>query len=244
MRKHNEDLKEKLKLHVLDCTNKTMKCGKFGLPEIFCPKIDLPDYIALCDRPGEFNKTDKTIVGSFLYDNKFDTDHCLFMCIYHNDEKKLNDFINKYKNVKYFIETDRSQVGDVEEALNLVKRYMSRVEALWITLFMDKLVVPLITYSNEDSFSYMLDGIEKTVVVCFSTKGSMLEKTENELLIKAISYTVDNLKFLKSIIVYSTCSDDNTIYETFKYATEKGIDIIIPDNSLMKRNRIKNGKND
>ena len=59
---------------------------------------------------------------------------------------------------------------------------------------------------------------------------------ERKLLLKAIKYTVDNLKHLKTIIVYSILNDDNKVYKLFEYATSKNLKIIIPNNTLRERN--------
>ena len=57
----------------------------------------------------------------------------------------------------------------------------------------------------------MLDGMEDTEVVAFSVKGSIKEQLERDLLQKAIKHTVDNLKQLKKIIVYSVSVDDEKV---------------------------------
>ena len=44
----------------------------------------------------------------------------------------------------------------------------------------DVLVIPNITYANENYFDVMLDGMEETEVVAFSAKGSMREFDEKE----------------------------------------------------------------
>jgi hypothetical protein len=42
---------------------------------------------------------------------------------------------------------------------------------------------------------------------------------------------------LKAIVVYSGCGKDETVLAILKYATDNGIKIIIPENSLRERNR-------
>jgi len=89
----------------------------------------------------------------------------------------------------------------------------------------------------------MLDGMEDTEVVAFSVKGSIKEQFERELLQKAIKHTVDNLNQLKKIVVYSVSVDDEKVLELFEYASNKGIEIVIPNNILKERNIInKEGK--
>ena len=48
--------------------------------------------------------------------------------------------------------------------------------------------------------------------------------------------TVDTLN-LKKIIVYDVCKTDGKALAIFEYAIQKGVEIVIPDNILKKRNR-------
>ncbi len=84
----------------------------------------------------------------------------------------------------------------------------------------------------------MLDGMKDTEVVAFSVKGSIKEKSERELLLKAIKHTVDNLEQLMKITVYSVSVNDNKVFKLFEYASSKGIEIVIPNNILKERNII------
>ena len=76
---------------------------------------------------------------------------------------------------------------------------------------------------------------------------SIKEVSERELLTKAIENTVDNLKKLKKIIVYSVLIDDEKTKDLFKYASNRGIEIVVPNNVLKERNKalseaVPNGK--
>ena len=44
---------------------------------------------------------------------------------------------------------------------------------------------------------------------------------------------------LKSIIVYDVCATNAKALKIFKYATERGIEVVIPDNMLKQRNAAK-----
>ena len=65
---------------------------------------------------------------------------------------------------------------------------------------LDIIVIPNVTYANENYFDVMLDGMHNCEVIAFSIKGSVKETLERALLSKAIKYTVDNLDKLKKII--------------------------------------------
>ncbi|MBR6985555.1 MAG: hypothetical protein IKH75_18895 [Ruminococcus sp.] len=48
--------------------------------------------------------------------------------------------------------------------------------------------------------------------------------------------TVDKLPNLKTIIAYDVCSTNDATLDTFSYAIERGIEVVIPDNTLKNRN--------
>ena len=70
-----------------------------------------------------------------------------------------------------------------------------------------------------------------------STKGHIKEELEYERLKRKVKHTVNKLNNLKAIIVYDDCGDDKKTIEAFSYASEKGIEIIIPNNTLKERNK-------
>ena len=120
----------------------------------------------------------------------------------------------------------------------LYRYFKSRVVSLWLTLEVGAAVIPNITYGRRESFTDMLVGMDDCNVVAFSLKGSMQDIEQKSLLLEAIKYTVDHLN-LESIVVYSVSTNNDKVYELFKYAIKKGIKIIIPENSLKSRNGIK-----
>ena len=54
---------------------------------------------------------------------------------------------------------------------------------------------------------------------------------------KAVEYTVDNLKSLRTVMVYTLSNDDAKIHSYFRYAVDHGINIIIPGNRSRESNR-------
>jgi len=166
----------------------------------------------------------------------------LFNAFYENDIKLLNKYKIRFKDVLYFISPYYSICGDIPENRNINNVFKSRFVSLGLTLLFDKLVIPNITYASRKSFTYMLDGLEDCNVVAFSTKGSLKDIRQKELLIEAIKYTVDHLHKLKQIIVYDVSIDNSKTLKFFNYATSKGIEVLIPNNLLKTRNNILGGK--
>lgn len=224
----------------MDLTNRTYNCGKYDLPYIKCPNIANPDYLALYSETFNYKKTNRTFVCFYQYDTKFDNINGVFEAIYYNDVKLLEKYKKRFKDVRYVIAPDYSEVGDIPRIENVYRLFKSRIIALWLWFECDVIVIPNITYASENYFDVMLDGMEDTEVVAFSVKGSIKEQSEKGLLQKAIKYTTDMLKQLKKIVVYSVSVDDKKVFELFEYASNKGIEIVIPNNILKERNIINN----
>ncbi len=237
-----EDLKDKLNLKFMDLINKTTCSGSYDMPKILSPKHVNVDYLALYSDRFEYTKTNHTCVCFYEYDKAFDSRKGLFDAIYNNDVKLLDGYDERFKNTLYFISPDYSMCGDIPECVNIYNIFKSRVVSLGLTLLFDKLVIPNITYASSRSFAYMLDGLEECNVVAFSTKGSIKNRIQNELLIESVKYTVDHLHNLKQIIVYDVTIDSSRTLKLFTYAISKGIEVAIPNNLLKERNAILGGK--
>ena len=61
---------------------------------------------------------------------------------------------------------------------------------------------------------------------------------ENKRLRENIRLTVDSLR-LKAFIVYDVCGTNEATLDTFAYAKEKGVSVIIPDNTLKCQNSLR-----
>ena len=243
LNQYNEkDLKDKLNLKFMDLINNTTCAGLYDMPRVLSPSNVNIDYLALYSDRHEYIKTSNTCVCFYEYDKVFDYKNSLFNAIYYNDKKLLNEYKERFKDVLYFISPDYSMCGDIPECVNIYNIFKSRVVSLGLTLLFDKLVIPNITYASRKSFEYMLDGLEDCYVVAFSTKGSLKDKEQKELLLEAIKHTVDHLHNLKQIIVYDVSIDNSKALELFEYPITKAIEILIPNNLLKTRNVILGGK--
>lgn len=241
--KKRKDLKKILNLNYLDLTNKTTCFGKLGLPRLTCHTKFKPDYIALSGQPCDYFRTKNTIVAFNEYDSAFNGKNGLYYSIYFKNTKNLEKLKQKYNKVKYFIMPDISNFGDIQAYENHYRMGQAREIALWLNIENKSVVIPFIGCGSRIDFQYMIEGLEDVSVVAFSTKGKVNNEIETKLLIDTIKYTVDNLKHLKRIIVYDVCKDDSYVDATFKYAKEKGIDIVVPDNMLKIRNQARMLKN-
>jgi hypothetical protein len=246
--KKKKNLKKLLNLNFVDYTNQSYLIGKYDLPYSRCPNIVDFDYLALYSEKRNYHKTDKTAVCFYEFDINFDKINGIYNAIYYGKDKLLNAYKERFKEVKFAFGPDYSQCGDIPRIENIHRIFKSRIVSNWLLLECNVMVVPNVTYANENYFDVMLDGMEESNVVAFSIKGSIQSPVENELLLKAIKYTVDNLKNLEKIVVYSVLSDDSEVLRIFDYAVYHNIKVIIPNNLLKNRNKIlkeirKNGKN-
>lgn len=236
--KEKKNLIKLLNLNFTKYTNQTYLVGKYDLPYVTCSDVVNPDYLALYSETNNYFKTENTCICFYLYDNKFDGIKGIYNAIYYDDEKLLAKYKERFKGVKYAIAPDYSQCGDIPRYENIYRLAKARIVSNWLLLECNVLVIPNVTYANENYFDVMLDGMESTEVVAFSVKGLLRDLSEQELLLKAIKHTVDNLIFLKKIIVYSVSTSEEKVMSLFEYALSKGIGIIIPNNILKERNII------
>ena len=234
--KRNENLISLLNLSYLNYSNRTKACGCMDLPAISCNVKTFPDYIALYSEPGLYHKTERTAIAFFEFDEDFDGKFGLFWAIYYNVEERLEYFANRFKDVKYVIIPDYSELGDIHKVENNYRLFKGRIVALWFMFVIGAVVIPNITFPTEESADFALDGYENCSVAAFSTKGHMSEPAENQRLRNNIRLTVDKMQNLNTIIVYDVCSTNEATLDTFAYAVSRKIEIIIPDNTLKCRN--------
>lgn len=231
-----KDMKRLLNLNYLDFTNQTFVTGEFDLPVLYCSTDIVPDYLALYNQPGDYHKTALTGVCFYIFDNEFDGFYGLFNAIYYNNRELLQYYKDRFRDIKFFISPDYSQFGDLQKIENTIRLWKARIVTLWFIIELNAIAIPNITYVSEDSFPFFFSGIENCEVVAFSTKGHIRSSVERNLLKAAVKYAVDNLP-LKTIVVYSVCGNDETSLKLFQYAIDHGIRVVIPENSLRKRNQ-------
>lgn len=244
----NQLKKKRLLLHYLDYTNKTHKSGRLELPCVQCNTEIVPDYIALYSQTGDYHRTEKNAVAYFQFDDVFDGQHGLYNAIYYNNRKDLRNFKKRFKGVRFAIAPDCSECGDVDLLENLYRLKRSRVISLWLTIELGICVIPLITFPSLDFLPFVLEGLKECSVVAFSTKCYINNAEEQKILMEAVRITVDTLN-TKKIVVYDVCKANDKALAIFKYAVQKGIEIVIPDNILKIRNKhkkkqAKGGKNE
>lgn len=237
--KQKKDLKKKLNLEVLNYTNLTHKVGKYDMPYVYCGEISNIDFLANYSQPSTYFRGKNTCVSFFEYDINFDGYKGLWNAIYYNRKDLLRLYIKRFQGVRYFISPDYSKCGDAPEVENQYRQYKGRVVSLWLETNLEAVVIPLISCANRDELGYMLDGVEDCETVAFNAKGPVGDPKQLSIFQDSIKYTVDHLKKLKTIIVYSATPNISKIRNIFSYAIDAGVKVQIPPNILLMRNALK-----
>ena len=214
-------------------TNKTTKDNPKKLPDIGSFVDVYPDFIALEPETGLYHLTPKTAVSWFKDDSYFDTIDGLYNAIIYKDITLLKYYKTRYNEVKMFISIDYSTYGDFDDETLLHNIKKACVVYLWLTFECDAIVYPLMTYGNEETLEWCFDHIMVGSNIAVSLKGVMTGPNK-KLFIKALKRLIDSRR-PKSLIVYSVSSLDST-KEILKYAYENNVNVIIVDNTLMRRN--------
>ena len=156
------------------------------------------------------------------------------------------DFIALYSETGLYHKTDRTAVGFFQYDDDFDGK-----DGLWWAIY----------YNDEKRLAYFKErfkGVKYVIVPDYSelgdihkiendyrlfrgsivgcTKGHMDDPEENKRLRENIRLTVDKMPEIKTILAYDICSTNDATFDTFSYAAQKGIKIIIPDNTLKTRN--------
>ncbi|MCD8295413.1 MAG: DUF4417 domain-containing protein [Clostridia bacterium] len=233
-----QNLMKRLNLLPLQLTNKTSCFGKLGLPHLSCNITDYPDYIALYNHPQDYHKTEHTCVATYIYDNIFDGPDGLYNAIFYGDKKRLDFFKKRFDGVKCFISFEYSVCGDVPPYMNYHNMGRSREVAIWLTTECHASVIPNISYISEDKLEPTIEGLEDVSVIAFNTMGKIRRGEDRSLLERVIVYVVDHMPQLKAIIAFAATPDDSKVKDLFRYAIDRDIQLVIPENALRIRNRI------
>lgn len=238
MNASHKDIKKLLNINIVNLLNSTISTGEEDFPKLKNYYCADPNYLVLYQERAKYKSQPNNVICFYSYDLKFDGINGLFNAIYYDDKPLLKEFKGRFNGCKYFIAPDFSQVRTLSEIENKYRYFKMDIVSLWLTLEMNAMVYPNVTFHSRESFKYMLVGYEECEVVAISCKGLLKRKEDRNLLVDAVKYTVDYLKKnLKMIIVYSVSKSDEKIFELFEYATINNIKVVIPPNTLQIQNK-------
>lgn len=217
-------------------TNKSYYEGYYDFPFVAGRFDGDIDYITLYSETGKYQKTFKTMVVFCIDDYKFDDWDKLFYAIIYQKNSVLERFKRRFKNVYCMAAPDYSTYSNMPLYWQIFNIAKARIVLLWLTLECGIKCIPTAAWGNEKTYDWCFDGIEKDSTVFLSIKGACRES-------KVPDYFTNGLKALlekvnpKHIIVYTDSAAEKT-KEMLKPAIEAGVEIVIPNNTLLERNMI------
>lgn len=192
--------------------------------------ISVIDYIALYSDTSEYNKTENTCVVFYQYDHVFDGVHGLYNSIIYQDEKRLDEFRKRFKEVKYIVAPDYSLFGDFPNALQIFNVYKSRVCLCWLIANTKAKVIPNVRWTFPFAYEYCFDGIMKGSNIAIGVLGQIRDKENKKVFLDGFKVAIDRIE-PRCILVYGFITESN-FDELFGYAKSKGIKIIIPHSKI------------
>lgn len=207
--------------------------GKYDMPIVGCfDNLEKLDYLALYSDVSDYHKTNNTGVCFYQYDQIFDGLHGLYNSIVYQEEKRLEKFRLRFKDIKYIIAPDYSLYGDFPNGLQLINVYKSRFCMEWLSQNTKAIIIPNIRWTYDYSFEYCLDGIMKGSNIAVGILGQMKKKENKQMFIEGFKKVIDAIE-PPSIVAYGFITESN-FEEYFEYAKTKGIKIIIPHSKIDK----------
>lgn len=205
--------------------------GDYDMPLGGCfNDLSCVDYLSLYSDLQDYKKTENTCICFYQYDHVFDGIHGLYNSIIYKDEKRLNKFRERFKEVKYIIAPDYSLFGDFPNALQIFNIYKSRVCMCWLIKNTKAIVIPNVRWTFNFSYEYCFDGIMKGSNIAIGLLGQMHNKDNKKMFLEGFKTAIDKIE-PKQIVVYGFITESN-FNEYFDYAISKGIKIIIPHSKI------------
>lgn len=159
--------------------------GRYGFP-LIC-KQD----ISLSPNTNSFNnRNDKCVaIHFFIDDYQFDR-------LWNNPER----YVEMFKKYDYICSPDYSLFLDFPKALQIYNTYKKQFLGAYYQSFGIK-VVPTVSWSDEESYSWCFDGIEVNSCVACSSVGCMKSKEEKELFIKGFQKMIEIINPVQILMI-------------------------------------------
>ena len=159
-----------------------------------------------------------------------------FVMFYEHDirfERLWNNpkrYLNKLKKFKGVISPDFSLYRNMPLVMQMWNTYRGRALGVWLQNNGIE-VIPNVRFSDERSFSFCFDGVEKNKTIAIGTHGCIKNKVDRLFFKTGIAVLVKQLS-PKTIIVYGRAPD-----EIFKKYKNDGIEIVAFESEFAKSRR-------
>lgn len=149
--------------------------GQYGIPLIYKQDIELSP------NTNSFNNRNAKCVAIhfFIDDYQFDR-------LWNHPER----YVEMFKKYDYICSPDYSLYLDFPKALQIYNTYKKQFLGAYYQSFGIK-VVPTVSWSDEESYSWCFDGIEKNSIVACSSVGCMKNKEAMELFVKGFKKMIE-----------------------------------------------------
>ncbi len=188
--------------------NKKYSFDKSGLNKnpIFCGKFDMP-YVESSDEIPEdvitFEKAMKT------KDQEDFRKWVVFYCDDSEFERLWNApsrYLEKLKKFEGVVTPDFSMYGDMPYPVKMMNAYRSRWLGVWLNENDIKTIVN-VRWCDEDSFDYVLDGIEENSNIFIGTLGARRNNQDRNLLEKGFEKVCEIIK-PKFVMSYGSLTEN------------------------------------
>lgn len=163
--------------------------GKFEFPRVYAQSTILDcEFLPFNIYRGTKNKN-KIGVHFFIDDYHFE-------CLWQNVER----YVDMLRQAKVVIGPDFSIYSDMPIAMQIYNTYRNRA----LTAFLQSRgvkVVPIISWSDENSFEWCFDSIEKGSVVAVSSNGTTKSKSALQAFLKGYEKMKEEIKPLQILFV-------------------------------------------
>ena len=161
--------------------------GKYGMPLI--KKQD----IKLSENTKSFNNrnTECVTIHFFIDDYQFDR-------LWNNPER----YIEMFKKYEYICSPDYSLFLDFPKALQIYNTYKKQYLGAYYQSYGIR-VIPTVSWSDEESYAWCFDGIEKGSCVACSSVGCLKNKEAKELFINGFEKMIEIIKPKQILMVGS-----------------------------------------
>lgn len=182
------------------------------------PKVNYANEIPNKMIPFNYAKTTKNKSDYWVH---FYIDDYQFNRIWHNPKK----YINLLKQFKGVIEPDFSIYANLPKAEQVYAIYKQRFMSAYFSKNGIK-VIPNITWSDDASFEFTLQGIPKNNVVCTSTNGMRFDKKLQKDFIKKLKIVEEKINYSKILVVgflFEDLDKNNKViqYDNYKQTVYK-----------------------
>jgi len=154
-------------------TLKSTYSKEYEFHEVYAFVDEKIDYLCL---PGEKRKLESnknSCLCFYVDDSRFDTIDGLYNAIIYRDNRKLDKYKEKYKDIKYVISPDYSTYIGLSKAWIVNQINKARIVTLWFQLEIGSVAIPNITFSIKEYDDICLEGIVEGSAVAMLMKSLM-----------------------------------------------------------------------